>query len=172
MEVALSRNCSWPSCRTVLCGLVLPPSFTRRMLSCFCRVKDRQTHSIRLYQNTRHFANRNPKKNRTSEDPLQRYRQQVIQNEGPVPNQSAQAPNFKHGYRAIACRFNCSDRIYRYSRMSSKYIVPAPPPGAGAFFVPMPIVIVFTFIRSTPNVARSMTHSVQPVICVAAGSSW
>lgn len=62
-------------------------------------------------------------------------------------------------------------RTYRISRMSSKYIVPELP-AAAAFFAPKPIVIVFTLDRFTPaNTVRSITHSVQMVVCVAAGSS-
>ena len=49
-------------------------------------------------------------------------------------------------------------RTYRTSRMSSKYIVPAPP-AAGLPFVPKPIVMVLTLVRSTPaNSPRSMIH--------------
>ena len=40
-------------------------------------------------------------------------------------------------------------RLYRISRMSSKYIVPAPP-AAGLPLVPMPMVIVLTLARFTP----------------------
>jgi hypothetical protein len=38
---------------------------------------------------------------------------------------------------------------YRYSRISSKYIVPVPP-AAGTPFVPKPMVMVFTLARLTP----------------------
>ena len=87
----------------------------------------------------------------------------------------------KNGCVANGCGVIATDGItkvtfkvpvrYRYSRMSSKYMVPWPPSVAGAFLVPMPMIIVFTFVRFTPKVARSMTHSFHPESWVAAGSS-
>ena len=59
---------------------------------------------------------------------------------------------------------------YGISRISSKYIIPAPVVPATPF-VPTPIVIVLTFVISVLNAARSITHSCQMGVCVAAGSS-
>jgi len=62
----------------------------------------------------------------------------------------------------------------RYNLMSSKYVVPVPPLGDGAFFVSMPIVIVLTLVSFTPwseNLCRSMIHCVQSAVCVALASS-
>jgi len=71
---------------------------------------------------------------------------------------------------STACRFHSLYETYLTNRMSSKYIVPELP-AAAAFFVPKPIVIVFTLARFTPvKAVRSITHSVQILVCVAAGS--
>ena len=70
------------------------------------------------------------------------------------------------------CRRGSYSSADRDSRMSSKYIVPAPPPAIGLPLVPKPIVMVVTLVRSTPaNSVRSITQSVHPVACVALASS-
>jgi len=87
---------------------------------------------------------------------------------GPIPSESVQAPSQLLNYLALHSVFWRTQRI---NRMSSKYIVPAPPAASGLPFVPKPMVMVLTLVRSTPaNSVRSITHSFHPVIWVAASS--
>jgi len=61
----------------------------------------------------------------------------------------------------------------RYSRISSKYIVPEPP-ACGLFLSPNPRAIVLTLARFTPcsaNACRSIFHSVHSSIWAAFGLS-
>ncbi len=91
-------------------------------------------------------------------------------------NPSAQTPNpgkpgqVHHTYLPLQLAFHLNG-IYCDSLMSSKCSVPVLPPAAGLFFVPTPMVTVLTLVRSTPNAARSITHSFHLESWVAARSS-
>ena len=63
-----------------------------------------------------------------------------------------------------------SNGTYLISRISSKYIVPAPP-AAGLPLMPKPMVMLSTFVRSTPKADRSIVHSAHSSVCVTAGPS-
>jgi hypothetical protein len=51
--------------------------------------------------------------------------------------------------------FYCSEVLNRYSRMSSKYILPEPPGTVMLPFVPRPTAILSTLVRATPWSAKA-----------------